>query len=220
MCDRDDVQRVRLYSVINRERKSIEKNSASAGFRRWISVRGLPNPLDRNIESSRRKADAAIRLRSAYQVCAASTSRSAAGWKSAFIQPIEKPLPNLLPRDALHSASVSVEFGYAFLDFSCPSRFNVGIWLSFERFDKQSGERCPILVRKLRRFLPDVRECPAHGLILLLAPTNSASPHVSQDCQARRNPCGDVCRGATYGSLLQNLIRLCGLTRGFSRGGP
>jgi hypothetical protein len=48
MRDRNDVQRLGLYSVINRERKPIEKNPASAGLRGWIAVWGLPNPLDGN----------------------------------------------------------------------------------------------------------------------------------------------------------------------------
>lgn len=58
---------------------------------------------------------------------------SAAGWKSTCIQPIEQPLPNLLPRDALDRSSV--EFGHAFLDLGGPGRFDIRVRVSFERFD-------------------------------------------------------------------------------------
>jgi len=48
MRDRDDVQRLGPYSVMNREWKPIEKNPPSAGLSDWIAVWVLPNPLDGN----------------------------------------------------------------------------------------------------------------------------------------------------------------------------
>src|ERR1041384_6167361 len=164
----NNVHCVRLDSVVDSERKPIEKNSASS-----YSAEGYRFGACRirctAIDSSCTKAVAASRLRSSYHAWASSTSRNAAGWKSTFIQPIEKALTNFLPRNA--PDSTRVELGYPSFNFSGPRRLDIFVGLSFERFDKQRGKVCPILFREFGRFLPQIRECPAHGSILSLPPT-------------------------------------------------
>src|SRR5437773_2385311 len=110
------------------------------------------------IEGSRKNADAASRLRSSYQPCAASTSRSAAGWNSTSIQARDEALPNLLPRDRLDRTSFDV--GHTSLDLGGPCLFHVGVGFTLERLDKQAGQVGAVLLRQLRRFLPNGLERP------------------------------------------------------------
>jgi hypothetical protein len=51
------------------------------------------------------------------------------------MQPIEKPLTDCFPRDALHGAGIKL--GYSLLDLCSPRGIDIWVRLSFERFNQQ-----------------------------------------------------------------------------------
>lgn len=167
VSDRDDRYSVRRHPVVDGEGKPLDQDATGSTFCLWIPRRCFAESLNGRREFTE---ECGCGKYAAFfvQAWASSTSPSAAGWNSTFIEPVEKPLPDVFPRNRLYPTRV--EFGDAAFDFGRPRRFDAFIGLSFERFEEQPCQVRAVLFGQFRRFLPQVDECPAHDVILRPAP--------------------------------------------------